>query len=411
MLTIISAMNHDIVMFDVGHGDCVLLKKDDHTPVLIDCGAKYPHRFSHIPNIIEKEAEDGAFGLILSHYHSDHYSLFAGFSNPHNIAKIYIPELPMVGPQSEIGFAVKEFLHLAALVRYKKFRLLPEIFKHSNRAAVCCQAGDTIPEAGLNLRVIWPDLSSQVLQTARILNRARAVRRILRKVSQMYSLPIPEEQKEESMKSFLWRLMKIDPRELNKTETRKIQNILRFVEETFNDELANYLSLVFRSSDQDLTHLLFLGDAPRKVLDIIDVGSSRYDLIKAAHHGTEFGSSLGRVDADFLLISRNRLEFPMLQDIDYRYLNHFASHVLSSESLGSCYLRGTDQNRTLYGDTWSAGTILYFREGTLLRFLIMRRKLSSTWDFPMGKRKSIDRSPRETALRETKEETGIDAIA
>ncbi len=76
----------------------------------------------------------------------------------------------------------------------------------------------------------------------------------------------------------------------------------------FSDDLANNVSLAFESKSPD-SKILFLGDLPSEVLDVVHIEPGRFHLVKAAHHGTEFGSNLEPVSADFVFISRNEREF------------------------------------------------------------------------------------------------------
>lgn len=57
---------------------------------------------------------------------------------------------------------------------------------------------------------------------------------------------------------------------------------------------------------------------------------------------------------------------------------------------------------------WSAGTIPFNRREGKLQYLVIRKRSGGSWDFPIGKRMEADASPRETAIREAREETGID---
>jgi bis(5'-nucleosidyl)-tetraphosphatase len=59
------------------------------------------------------------------------------------------------------------------------------------------------------------------------------------------------------------------------------------------------------------------------------------------------------------------------------------------------------------GNTWSSGAIVFLEQQGELRYLLLRRRASAFWDFPMGKKNLTDRTPRDTAEREVEEETGI----
>lgn len=56
---------------------------------------------------------------------------------------------------------------------------------------------------------------------------------------------------------------------------------------------------------------------------------------------------------------------------------------------------------------YSAGIVLFFNEGGTRRYLLLRHN-AGHWDFPKGKIEPGE-SKQDTALRELKEETGLDA--
>jgi len=411
MLTIVSSMIHNVFLFDVGHGDCVLLKENGGESFLIDCGAQYPTRYKHIPRIIESECRKlGACGLAISHYHWDHYSLFDLFTQPEKFfLNIYVPDLPATGPQREIGTAIQEFLWLACFARYQYFYILPEILKRTRKFPIACHSGQTIQEAGLHFNVVWPDLSSPVLLKRRIRKRARIVKSVVQRVSEKYGIPLPPEIQRFSMEQFLRNLTDLPPSKLSEPEIQDVHKNLRRIEDIFHDDLANVFSLALKSSDRNNTRLLFLGDLPEEVLNIIDAGSGRFHLIKAAHHGTEFGKNLEKVSTGFVLVSRNKNEFPNLHEIHQGYLDNLGAPMLITELLGSCHLkRLVPFPFKKQGKQWSAGAVTFTRKGGLIRYLLLRRKASATWDFPIGKNKAEDKSPKDTSKREVKEEAGID---
>ena len=107
--------HHEVIMFDVGHGDCTLIVSDTNESLLVDCGSTAPKRYSSISEVIERfVTTEKSCGLIVSHYHWDHYSLFSKFKHPEKLfSKVYLPELPMIGPQRVLSVAVYEFLKTA----------------------------------------------------------------------------------------------------------------------------------------------------------------------------------------------------------------------------------------------------------------------------------------------------------
>lgn len=86
-----SRMDHEVFMFDVGHGDCVLIADDKDQGLLVDCGAQNPRHYLRVPRAIENLlVAKNSCGFLVSHYHWDHYSLFRWFKQPHALlSKIF----------------------------------------------------------------------------------------------------------------------------------------------------------------------------------------------------------------------------------------------------------------------------------------------------------------------------------
>lgn len=57
---------------------------------------------------------------------------------------------------------------------------------------------------------------------------------------------------------------------------------------------------------------------------------------------------------------------------------------------------------------WSAGAVTVVRKGRSFKYLVLRRQIDASWDLPIGKKKDVDDSPKQTAKREIREETGLD---
>jgi 8-oxo-dGTP pyrophosphatase MutT (NUDIX family) len=60
-------------------------------------------------------------------------------------------------------------------------------------------------------------------------------------------------------------------------------------------------------------------------------------------------------------------------------------------------------------DERSAGFVLYSVDGGVRRYLLLRHRYGGHWGFPKG-HIEVGESEMEAALRETREETGIDAV-
>ena len=61
--------------------------------------------------------------------------------------------------------------------------------------------------------------------------------------------------------------------------------------------------------------------------------------------------------------------------------------------------------------TLASGIILYRREGTAVRLLLLRNRGTGHWGFPKGRRDAADAHEVDTALREVQEETGYEALS
>lgn len=337
-----SRKGHQVFMFDVGHGDCVLIIDDYNRGLVVDCGAQKPRSYLRVPQIIENlSVEKNNYGLLVSHYHWDHYSLFRHFSQPNSLfSKIYIPDLPIVGPGMEASRAVMCFLMTSVLSDFSHYRALPEVFSKSKRPVVFCKKGDNIREAGLHLSILWPDLRHPFLGSDRIKKAARIVRETVEPVLSRNDIPVPSEYGEDySMETFFTNLEEIRNNKVAEEEERIIHHTLRQVERQFRN-LADVFSIVFRTYRSIRSKFLFLGDAPDNLLDQMRIpGYKSYHFLKASHHGTRFGKALRNMVTEFVLISRNRKEFPGISDISEKYIMDIQyDMLLSTELLGDCYI-------------------------------------------------------------------------
>ena len=61
--------------------------------------------------------------------------------------------------------------------------------------------------------------------------------------------------------------------------------------------------------------------------------------------------------------------------------------------------------------TLASGIILYRREGTAVRLLLLRNRDTGNWGFPKGRRDAADAHEVHTALREVHEETGYETVS
>ena len=338
-----SMINNRLSMFDVGHGDSILIQDEKGHSLLVDVGSSTPHKYSHVPLIVNSGISPGRCGLVISHLHWDHYSLFRYFQKAATtFSKLYLPDLPMTGANSNATQAIFDFLRVAIALDFGRYRLLPEILANSHLSRVWCSKGTIIDEINPKLRVIWPDFSKSILSKKSFSAIAVKVRNKIEPIIRKYQIRTPPEMPADySMDAFFRDIerQELIYREIPEDETAKksMYRVLAEAERIFLP-LANMFSLAFRTNYHMKPRFLFLGDLPEKALNQIQLPKSRfYEFIKAAHHGTEYGSSLRNVVTNYLLISRAD-NGSNLTPLNQRYINrnHF-NMLLSTSYLGDCY--------------------------------------------------------------------------
>jgi len=338
-----SRLDHEVFMFDVGHGDCVLIIDDMGRGLLVDCGSRKPSRYFKVPGLIENFLLPGnKCGFVVSHYHRDHYSLFRWFKHSEALlSNIYLPDLPIIGPGRQAALAIMDFLKVSVFADFSDYRILPEIFKKTRRPIVFCKKGVTIPEASLHLKVFWPDLYHPSLENEKVKRKANAVREIIEPTMDRYGIPKPSKYGTDySMERFFrdLEIEEIQYHELREQVRKEICKTLEQVERAFS-ELANIFSIAFRTYYKRKSRFLFLGDLTGNILNQISIpGTNRYDCMKAAHHGTEFGSALKDMSTKFLLVSRNE-RYKKIKKIHDGYISKMRyKMLLSTGFLGDCYI-------------------------------------------------------------------------
>lgn len=330
-----SFTKHDTVsihVLDVGHGDSLLLT-DRNKGFLFDCGTLYPRKHLDVPKHIEMMLSAiNNNGLLVSHYHFDHYSFIRYFQNPGSLfSRIYVPDLPVTGPANLASRAIRNFLKLSVTTKFSHYHLLPELYSRVHAPIIPCRKGDAVRCTGNNLRVIWPDFTHPIFQSRPIQQRAKSIINTCEPyLEEMDLRPIPEDT---SVTRFFQYLDYLNRREVPYDVTR-IKNILEEMETAFQD-LADTFSIVANSWRKRFGRLLFLGDIKEAVLNSIHIpGKREYTMIKAAHHGTRFGKSLNDLSTEFLVISRDIKEFPRLRDIHKNYYKSInAVSIISTEHL------------------------------------------------------------------------------
>jgi ribonuclease BN (tRNA processing enzyme) len=334
-----SELDHGLFMFDVGHGDCVLIVGNLGRGLLIDCGSREPRRYSSIPSIIENSHFIRECGFVVSHYHWDHYSLFRGFANPEKFfSTVYLPDLPLYGPGIDASFAMMDFMMVSVLANFSHYRILPEIFEKVGVKHMFCRKGYKIHEADLPLKVFWPDFFDMILQTRSVKATVATMRSILEPIMDHHDIRKPSQMPQYSMESFFRDIQREDLRyrRLREQERKEICDTLERIEKSFND-LANIFSLAFRTHYKRKSRFLFLGDLEGSILNKISIpGTGRYECVKSSHHGTEFGSALNCVSTKILLVSRNE-KYRGIRKIDDGYIHKLPHEkLLSTGFLGNC---------------------------------------------------------------------------
>ena len=328
------------MLFDVGHGDSLLLLDKNRQGLLVDCGSQIPQLHTDVPKTIETiVSKNNTCGFIISHYHFDHYSLFHWLGRPDLLfSKVYVPYIPFQGPGLEAARAVMDYISAAVLVDYSYYRILPEIFGKAKSPIVPCKTGDYIKEASQNLRVLWPDVLHPSLGTDKTRSIARHVKQSIEPILSDLNFGVPVFGKEDPVVAFFEYLEYLRNRELSKERKRKVQRILSELEGAFK-ELANLFSLIANSYRKRHSRFLFLSDANSRILNTITIPGRRdYNCIKAAHHGTSFGKGLSGLSTEFLLVSRNKREFSIREVHDGYLLNIDSKMILSTEFLRHCLI-------------------------------------------------------------------------
>lgn len=333
-------LGQNVVFFDVGHGDCLLLLDRSSQGLLVDCGSWRPHSHLDVPKTIEKIlSKKNNCGFVVSHYHFDHYSLFHWLEKPNRLfSKIYVPYIPSRGPGFDAARAIMTYMSAATLVDYSYYRILPEIFSKAERSIIPCKRGDFIREANQNLKVLWPDITNPLLGSDEIRRIAKSIKQSIEPFLTDWDFRIPHSEGEDLTIRFFEYLEYLRTRKLSEEKKRLMQRILGEIEGQFK-KLANIFSLVASSYRKRHSRFLFLADVDDQILSNLKIpGKREFNCIKAAHHGTSFGNALINLSTEFLLISRNKKEFPVKNIHDGYLFDIHYKMVLSTDFLHHCLI-------------------------------------------------------------------------
>lgn len=329
---------YKLIMFDVGHGDSFLLMNNKKA-FLVDCGSRQPFHHTDIPKKIERILrKDNSCAFVLSHYHYDHFSLFSMLQNPSAIfSKIYVPYLCPHGPASHASNFVIKYLILAIISKYSYFDVLPEIFVRSRRPIKMLKRGDLIKGPHQNFKVFWPDLYNIIIFNRKLEHLIKKYNKLLEKFFKNLNIEFHDFETEDDVVNLFQHLYEIRNMDMKEDKKHIIHGNLIELKNIFS-RTANLFSLGFTSIYKRKDRFLFLGDIPNHVLNVISVpGKKSYHSIKASHHGSSFGNSLNYIRTNFILISRNQREFPLLKPIHPKYFrNIIYNDMLITEKIGHC---------------------------------------------------------------------------
>ena len=327
-----------IIIPDMGHGNCIGIFDKGSSPLLIDCGTRNDNKINNFTNLIKCRLKRvDSRDLIITHYHFDHYSLLGNFSGKF-FDNIYLPALPR---ESTTAQAMKMFLALAIVTRHEKYYLTPMILS-SGKYIRCLVKNETFDVIGRDWEVLWPDY--QIIDK---INR-RKIKTIFTKIDKVKGeLDDRQSQEFEKWYSYLSECFaeepqRLDdfPREMPKNEEmdKELKDALISIEKIFKD-IANRASLVVRDESIDF---LFTGDIDNTILNrYLDFGNHRYFLIEAPHHGGYYGYALDNVSTEVLVISRQvnyRPRYEFFRDLPWKI-------IVDTARTGNCIVQSMGRRK------------------------------------------------------------------
>lgn len=322
-------------LYNVGHGDCLLMTDGDRSNLLVDVGSWKLTKHLDVPAHLSKKLPGEYNALMISHYHTDHYNMINRISGYAKLFKImYVPDLPFSGPGSQLAEFIRVFVELALHTNYSFYWQLPVVLKNSGIPIIPLHEGMKFSEVGHRFKTLWPDLYSQLFVDEDVIAKSQeCLSRLYGAVEDIridYSFYYGE-----NMKGFFRHLAEISSPRTSRPYHEDIHKVLRSVERSFS-EVANLFSLVVSSYYRKTDRMLLLGDATNDVLDTIKIpGGNEFNLIKSSHHGSFFGGSLAKLSTEYLTISRSKRDYPRITMIHPNYFTYLNSKcILSTEHLG-----------------------------------------------------------------------------
>jgi len=251
---------------------------------------------------------------------------------------IYVPDLPLTGPGSELAKFVHSFLELAVHTNYSHYWQLPSVLKNSDIPLIPLHKEIEFREINHRYKTLWPDFDSYIFSNTEVISKSNeSLYRLYAAVENLdidYSFFYGE-----NMKGFFRYLAEICSPRTSRPYHEDIHEVLKSVEGSFSD-VANLFSLVVSSFYRKSDRMLLLGDATDDVLDEIYVpGGNEFNVIKGSHHGTTFGWSLEKLSTEYLTISRNKHERSDITSIHPSYYQAlYTRYILSTEHLDHCLI-------------------------------------------------------------------------
>jgi len=322
----------EIVIPDMGHGNCIGLFNDGSSSLLIDCGTSNGNKVCNFTNLIQNQIKNAhSRDLIITHYHFDHYSLLGHLPSKF-FENIYLPALPKKSSTAE---AMLRFLALVITLQFQRYHHLTPIIRSRGKGISCLVKDESFNAIGRDWEVLWPDY--QIIDKI----NGRRIKSILNKIEGLKEKLSDEKSQEfEKWYDYLSKSFAKPsdsgnfPEEIpkNSEPDNEVKNALVSIEKIFKD-IANRASLVVRD---DVFDFLFTGDIDNVILEnYLDFGNHSYFLIEAPHHGGYYGCAFDNLSTEVLVISRNANNIP-----NCKFFRNLPWNVLvDTPRTGNCIVR------------------------------------------------------------------------
>lgn len=290
-----------LLLRNVGDGLNLIINNQSHHDLTVDFGGdENIHCYCYFHD-----------SFLLSHFHADHYNGILNCYHHHpchwNLENFYHPAMPTFAEAKQF------FMRLLAInIRVSNNHPLQntilDYVRRLNRKPLKFKAvskGDIVVCGKRKYEILWPPKE---------LTEEEALTDIRNAIRDFDEAKESDEQLREIYLRVNSRYAEIE--DINQIETKSINDINGLTE--FSGELsevvqkankslrkaANRLSVAFRQDD----NILFLGDLESNeinfvVADLVSNNNVVYDILIAAHHGTNWHRSLEGINVDICLIS------------------------------------------------------------------------------------------------------------